>query len=144
VQPERLLERGRELVERAGHVERNLAQASQLPAPAAVEVAALRGCPGAVHRVPAHIEVEHRRLGAWDQLQPVVACGRGEPARLRQPEDVREVGAGAGRPLDEPARGRRVGPVRHEDIRERGGVLADEARDAESQAVLDEQRQRAR
>ena len=144
VQLERLLERRGELLQIARDLERDLAELRQLLAAAPVQVAALPRRLGAVHLVPSGLEVEHGRLRARDQPEALGAGGRGEPAGLRQPEQVGEVGAGAGRTLDEQLHGRRMGAVRHQDVGERGGVLAEEARDPQPAPVLDEQRQGAR
>ena len=89
------------------------------------------------------LEVEHGRLRARHQPEALSAGGGGEAAGLRQPEEVGEVGAGACRALDEQLHGRRMGAVRHQDVGERGGVLAEEARDPQPAPVLDEQRQGA-
>jgi len=143
VQAEGLLQRGRQRVRLAGDLERDIAEPLELAAPPSVEAAALGRRPLPVHRVPAAGEVEHRRIGAPDQLQPLLPGRRGEAAALREAEHVDEVGALGRGALDEGACriGARIAGDEH--IGERCGVLADHVRDAQPEPALDEQRKGA-
>ena len=142
VQPERVLERRDELFQIARDLERDLAELPSCLRRRRCRFrrfeTSWRGTPR-----PTGLEVEHGRLRARHQPEALGAGSGGEAAGLRQPEEVGEVGAGACRALDEQLHGRRMGAVRHQDVGERGGVLAEEARDPQPAPVLDEQRQGA-
>jgi len=70
VQRERVLQRRAELLRRAGDDKPQLAELTELPQPAAVQVAALGRRLGAIDRVEAGAEVENGGLDSFDQLQP--------------------------------------------------------------------------
>jgi hypothetical protein len=143
VEHERVLERLRELLLRAGDLELDLPLLAELPPASSMEASSLARRSGPVGVLPGVHEIQHRRLGAFDQLEPLRSERGRQPVLCGEAVEIDVVVIELERPcgerlLDLPALARS-----DEEVGEHRVAVAEEREHAEAAPAENAQRQRA-